>query len=75
MSADFAATGFHDRDHVGESMPETETEVGAQGTILLDRLSILAYIPFGLNLDKVCRTFVVYNHLRLWEAISTWSWD
>ena len=68
MSADFAATGFHDRDHVGESMPETETEVGAQGTILL------AYKHLGLNLDKVCRTFVVYNHLRLLEAISTWSW-
>ena len=69
MSADFAATGFHDRDHGGKAMPETETEVDAQGAILLDRLSFLAYMPFGLNLDEVCKTFVVYNHL--WEAIST----
>ena len=63
MSADFAATGFHDRDHGGEVIPEAETEVDAQGTTLLDSLSFLAYIPLGLNLDKVC---------NLWKAISTW---
>ena len=46
-------------------MLETETEVEAQGTILLDRLSFLAYVPFNLNVDKVCRTFIVCNQLWL----------
>ena len=54
---------------MGEAMPETETEVDTQATILLDRLSFLAYVHFGLNLDQVCRTFMACNHL--WEAIST----
>ena len=43
-------------------MLETETEVDAQ--VLLDRLTFLAYVPFGLNLDEVCRTCVVCNHFR-----------